>query len=160
MDADPEALAAAAALDLGLLYWNADAGLTEDEARAEELLRLAATKGSALAAACLSHVLHCRGDQDGEMEWLEKAARAGLPAAQSYLAGRLVQTGRATGDDDLTLHLLESAADRGNVRACAALVCRLGGLAEPQEPGAAERIRDLKRRAREGGYESEEFLES
>lgn len=160
MAADPEALAAAAALDLGLLYWNADAGLTEDEARAEELLRLAATKGSALAAACLSHVLRWKGDYDGEMDWLEEAARAGLPGAQSYLAVRLVQTGRATGDDDLTLHLLESAAGRGDVRACAALVCRLGGLAETPDPVAAERIRALKRCAREGGYEGEEFLES
>ena len=159
MAADPEALTEAAALDLGLLYWNADAGLSEDRNRAAELLRLAALKGSALAAACLSHAFRLAGDDDGEMEWLENAARVGLPGAQRHLAVRLVETGRATWEDPRVLRLLESAGDRGDVRACVKLVYLLGGPSEPPDPRLAERIRALKRCAEEGGYVGEDIFE-
>jgi TPR repeat protein len=159
MAADPEGLTAAAALDLGLLYWNADAGLSEDRTRAAELLRVAAVKGSALAAACLSHALNLDGDEDGEMEWLEKAARAGLPGAERHLAVRLVETGRASWEEPRVVRLLESAADRGDVRACVKLADLLGGPGEPQEPRLAERIRALKRCAEDGGYAGEEIFE-
>jgi hypothetical protein len=157
MVADPKALSAASALDLGLLYWNADAGLSEDRGRARELLRLAALKGSALAAACLSHALRL-DDDDGEMEWLEAAARSGLPGAQRHFAVRLVETGRAAWQDPRVLGLLASAAGRGDVRACVKLVYLLGGPDEPPDPRAAERIRALKRCAEEGGYEGEAFF--
>jgi TPR repeat protein len=159
MAADPEALTAASALDLGLLYWNGDAGLPEDRGRAVELLRLGALKGSALAAACLAHALRLAGDDAGEMEWLESAARAGLPGAQRHLAVRLVETGRAAREDPRVLRLLESAADRGDVRACVHLVCLLGGPDEPDDPRLAERIRALKRCAEEGGYVGEDIFE-
>jgi uncharacterized protein len=157
--ADPESLPAATALELGLLYWNADAGLSEDRTRAAELLRVAALKGSALAAACLSHALRLDGDEAGEMEWLEKAARSGLPGAERHLAVRLVETGRATWEDPHVARLLESAADRGDVRACVKLASLLGGPGEPPEPRAAERIRALQRCAEEGGYAGEDIFE-
>lgn len=157
--ADSENLPAPTALELGLHYWNADAGLSEDRARAAALLRVAATKGSALAAACLSHALRLDGDEAGEMEWLEKAARSGLPGAQRHLAFRLVETGRATWEDARVVRLLESAADRGDVRACVRLVYLLGGPEEPAEPRAAERIRALKRCAEEGGWVGEGIFE-
>lgn len=159
MVADPEALTAASALDLGLLYWNADAGLSEDRSRAAELLSVAAIKGSALAAACLSHALQLDGDEAGEMEWLEKAAASGLPGAQRRLAFRLVETDRATWEDPRVVRLLESAADSGDVRACVKLVYLLGGPDEPPDPRAAERVRTLKRCAEEGGYRGEDILE-
>ena len=159
MLADPESLPASSALDLGLLCWNGDAGLPADHDCAAELFGIAARKGSALAAACLSHALYLAQDENGEMEWLEKAALSGLPGAQRHLAFRLVKTGRAAKVDARLVHLLESAADGGDVRACVELVYVLGGPGEPPDPRVAERIRSLKRRAEEGGYEGDVILE-
>lgn len=154
MDAKPEALPASSALELGLLYWNADAGLSQDRRRAAELLHAAARKGNALAAACLSHVLRRAGD-DEELEWLEKAARAELPGAQRHLAFRLVETGNATWGNARVLRLVERAADQGDGPACFWLVRLLDHADAPADTRRAERILALKRCAVEGGYPPE-----
>ncbi|MBK6407055.1 MAG: sel1 repeat family protein [Holophagales bacterium] len=112
--ADPGSLPATAALDAGILIWNGDVGLLLNDPLATELFRVAAGKGSALAAACLSYALQLAGDEEGEIEWLEKAADAGLAGAQRQLAYRLVDTGRAGRTDPRPLGLLEKAAGQGD----------------------------------------------
>jgi TPR repeat protein len=84
--AELETLPASAALDAGIHVWNGDVSLLADDALAVRFFRAAAEKGSALAAACLSHALRVAGDLEGEREWLEKAAHAGRPGAQRHLA--------------------------------------------------------------------------
>ena len=153
--ADPGSLPSASALDLGILVWNGDMGLRQDSALAVELFRSAATRGSALAAACLSRALQVAGEDEEAMEWLETAARAGLAGAQRHLAFRLVEAGRATWNDALVPHLLEAAADQGDVFACAELARLLEDGDAPADADRAERVRALKRCAIEGGYPPE-----
>lgn len=150
--AAPEELPAPVALDAGLLVWNGEAGLAVDHARAAGLFRAAARQGNALAAACLSHALRREGDREGEREWLEAAARAGLAGAQRHLAFLLVATDQEEPSSPRVLALLESAAAQGDPYACATLADLL------EEPGAtgdaalAERVGLLRRCAREAGY--------
>lgn len=153
---DLEALPAAAALDAGLMLWNGNADLVRDDAVAAELFRTAAEKGSALGAACLSHVLRFAGDLEGETEWLERAAAAGLPGAQRHLAVRLVETSRALKDDPPVVALLERAANGGDAIACAELARHLERTGAAADARGAERIAGLRTCAEEGGYPGEE----
>jgi|GEM_PF-5717629 len=151
LGADPGSLPATAALDAGILIWNGDVGLLLNDPLATELFRVAAGKGSALAAACLSYALQLAGDEEGEIEWLEKAADAGLAGAQRQLAYRLVQTGRAGPADPRPLAFLGSAADRGDPVACARLASLLEASDAPDDGSRAARILALERRAEGGG---------
>jgi hypothetical protein len=153
--ADPDALPAASALDVGILFWNGDVGLRQDEALAIELFRSAATRGSALAAACLSRALQLACEDDEGMEWLETAAGAGLAGAQRHLAFQLVKAGRATWDDERVVRLLESAAEQGDALACAELARLLEAGDVPTDARRAERVLALRRCAREAGYPPE-----
>ncbi|MFN7989788.1 MAG: tetratricopeptide repeat protein [Thermoanaerobaculia bacterium] len=153
--ADRDSLPATSGLDAGILVWNGDVGLIHDDALAAELFRAAATKGSALAAACLSHVLEAAGEDEEAMEWLEAAARAGLAGAQRHLAFRLVETGRATREDDRVVRLLESAAEQGDALACAEFARLLEAGDLPADARRAERVGALRRCAVEGGYPQE-----
>ena len=155
LGADPDSLPAASALDIGLLFWNGDVGLREDEALAIRLFRASAAKGSALAAACLSRALQVAGEDEEGMEWLETAARAGLAGAQRHLASRLVETGRATRDDARVVRLLEAAADQGDASACAELARLLEESDAPPDARREERVRALRSCAREAGYPPE-----
>lgn len=151
--ADPGSLPGATALDAGLLIWNGDAGLVVNDPLAVKLFRVAAEKGSALAAACLSYALQLAGDEEGELEWLEKAADAGLAGAQRQLSYRLVQMGRAGRNDPRPLGLLEKAANQGDPVACSQLASLLEASAAPDDGRLAARIEALRRCAAEGGLD-------
>jgi hypothetical protein len=153
--ADPDSLPAETALDAGILFWNGDVGLMCDLALATALFRAAAGKGNVLAAACLSHALQEAGEDEEAMEWLETAARAGLPGAERHLAFRLVETRRCASDDARVVRLLGSAAEKGDVLACVELA-RVLERAEasddaPVDARRAERIAGLRSLAAEGG---------
>ena len=150
-----ELLSPRAALDAGILAWNRDLGLPADDALAARFFRAAAEKGDALAAACLSHALFTAGDLEGELEWLEKAARAGLPGAQRHLALRLVETGRAAWDDPRVVALYESAADAGDAIACVELARHLERTGAAVEARGAERVAALRRCAEASGFPEE-----
>lgn len=152
MEEDADSLTAASALELGLHYWNADGGLSQDRRRAAELFRAAARKGDALAAACLFRALSFGGHDEEAMEWLEQAACSGLPGAQRHLAFRLVETRRCPFDDSHVVHLLESAADKGDVFACVELARTLERAGASTDARQAERILVLRRYAAKGGY--------
>lgn len=159
---DPGSLPATTALDGGLLIWNGDAGLLQDDALAIELFRAAARKGDALAAACLSHALRVSGEAEEEMEWLETAARSGLAGAQRHLAFRLVGNRSATWDDARVVQLLESAADQGDPFACvelARILERAEKSGAPADGLRAGRIEALRRCALEAGYPAEAMRE-
>lgn len=147
-----EVLPARGALDAGILVWNGDVGLVCDDALAARFFRAAAEKGDALAAACLSYALGLAGDLEGEREWLEKAAAAGLPGAQRHLAVRLVSTGRAGRDDPHVVALYESAADAGDAIACMELADLLERAGASLDARGADRVAALRRCALEGGY--------
>ena len=150
-----ELLSPRAALDAGILAWNRDLGLPADDALAASFFRAAAEKGDALAAACLSFALGEAGDLEAEREWLERAARAGLPGAQRHLALRLVETGRAAWDDPPVVALLESAADGGDAIACVELARHLERTGAAFDARGAERVAALRSCARAGGYPEE-----
>lgn len=154
--ADSDSLPAESALDAGLLIWNGDAGLMQNDALAIGLFRAAARKGSVLAAACLSHALWDAGQDEEAMEWLGTAARAGLPGAERRLAFRLVESRQCAPEDDRVVRLLESAADQGDVLACVELArvleCAEASGDAPADARRAERIVALRRTAAEGGY--------
>jgi hypothetical protein len=161
--ADPGSLPAETALDVGLLTWNGDAGLLQDDALAIELFRTAARKGNALAAACLSHALRVAGEDEEAMGWLETAARSGLAGAQRHFAFRLVGTRSATWEDARVVRLLESAADQGDPFACvelARILERAGKTGAPADPRRAERIEALRLCAVEAGYPAEALVDA
>ncbi len=148
--AEPGSLSAEVALDAGLMIWNGDAGLLVNDPVATGLFRAAAEKGSALGAACLSHALRLAGDKEGEIEWLERAAEAGLAGAQRHLAFRLVRMRRADWGDPRTLALLSRAADQGDIVACDRLASILETSDAPHDEARAARIEALRRRVEEG----------
>jgi len=150
-----EMLPARAALDAGILVWNGEVGLLSDDALAARFFRAAAEKGDPLAAACLSFALAEAGDVEGEREWLERAARAGLPGAQRHLAVRLVQTRRAGRDDPQVVGLYESAANAGDAIACMELALHLERAGAPLDARGAERVAALRRCAVASGYPEE-----
>ncbi len=149
--ADPASISADAALEAGLLIWNGEGGLVVDEDLAAELFRAAAEKGNAVAAACLSHALRRAEDAEGEAEWLERAAGAGLAGAMRHLAYRLARTGRARYGDARTLSLLESAAAANDAVACHQLAQILERSDAPDDGSRGARILELRRRAKEAG---------
>lgn len=150
-----EVLPARAALDLGLLVWNGDVSLLRDDALAARFFRAAAEKGDPLGAACLSHALRLAGDLDGEREWLERAARAGLPGAQRHLAVRLASSSGAGWDDPPVVALLESAAEGGDAIACMELARHLERTGAALDARGAERVAALRRCALASGYPEE-----
>lgn len=149
--ADPASISADAALEAGLLIWNGEGGLVVDEILAAELFRAAAEKGNALAAACLSHALRRAEDGEGEAEWLERAADAGLAGAKRHLAYRLVRKGRARYRDARILALLESAAEANDAVACHQVAQLLERSDAPDDGSRGARILELRRRAKEAG---------
>jgi len=153
---DLDVLPAEAALDAGLMLWHGEAGLVQDDVVATDLFRAAAEKGSALGAACLSQALRMAGDLEGEREWLERAAAAGLPGAQRHLAVRLVETSHALKDDPPVVALMENAANGGDAIACAELARHLERTGAALDARGAERIAALRRCAAEGGYPEDE----
>jgi TPR repeat protein len=95
--ADPDALPAASALDLGLLFWSGDGSLSADPARAAALFGVAARAGLAGAQRQLARRLLERGlERSGSprvVTLLEDAAAQGDPIACGDLAAVLERTG-------------------------------------------------------------------
>ena len=104
---------------------------------------------------CLSHALRLAGDLDGEREWLERAARAGLPGAQRHLAVRLASSSGAGWDDPPVVALLESAAEGGDAIACMELARHLERTGAALDARGAERVAALRRCALASGYPEE-----
>lgn len=141
-----EAGDARAALDAALVLWNADCGMTEDRPRALELFRVAAEAGDPLAQACLYEAQRVTSGGD-EVDWLVRAADAGLAGAQRELARELLSGPSGPDATEEATRRLEAAVEAGDALACA----ELARLLTDSGQGDTDRVRDLLRYAREAG---------
>lgn len=96
---------------LGSFYEKGIHGLPKDTEQAIHYYKLAADNGYTLAMFNLSMILASKGDQT-YLDYLYKAAEAGLPQAQFNVAIR------RDIDKDTKIRYLKSAADSGLSRAC------------------------------------------
>ena len=133
---------------LGRMYFHGE-GVAVDKDRGVALFERAATSGQPAAMLALADAHKDRGETQKALEWMTRAAEAGLPFAQAEI-GLKYETGDGVPQDTRAAVIWYSKAARGGSAIGAARLYRLGADAAPDKHGSLEEVRQRLSGAHDG----------